>query len=92
VGQFEDWSLKMKLKKVVVKWRDAKIYPGMHSEVEALKREMEIFESLGYLLKQDDRAMVIAHEVTNTGDLRDVLLIPSGSVIAVEELVTSSAV
>ena len=82
----------MENKKVVIKWRDAKIYPGMHSETEALEREMETFESLGYLLRQDNRATVIAHEITNTGDFRDVLLIPSGSVIAVEELVASSSV
>jgi hypothetical protein len=59
----------MENKKVVVKWRDAKIYPGMHSEAEALEHEMEIFESLGYLLRQDDRATVIAHEVTDTGNI-----------------------
>lgn len=79
-------------KRVTVKWRDARIYTGMHSEKEALEREMETFESLGYLLKEDDRATVIAHEVTDTGDFRDVLLIPTGSVISVEELSARSAV
>jgi hypothetical protein len=82
----------MNLKKIMVKWQDAKIYPGMHSKTEALQREMDTFESLGYLLKQDDRATVIAHEVTNTGDIRDVLLIPNGSVIEVVELVARPSV
>ncbi len=36
----------MESKKVIVKWLDAKIYPGMYKENEALKRKMDIFESL----------------------------------------------
>ena len=75
------------LRRVAVRWRVASIYPGMHSETEAVELEMEIFESIGYLLKQDDQATVIAHEVTDTGILRRILLIPSGSVIKVKELV-----
>lgn len=78
--------------KVAVTWRDAKIYPGMHSVAEAMEREMETFESLGYLISRDDRATVIAHEVTSAGDYRDVLLIPSGSVISIEALLAGPSV
>jgi hypothetical protein len=78
--------------KVVVKWLDAKIYPGMHKAGEALGRTMDTFESLGYLIERNDQATIIAHEVTDEGEYRDVLLIPSGSVISIQELVTSSSV
>jgi hypothetical protein len=79
-------------KKVVVKWVDAKIYPGMHSLDDALKHKMDVFESLGYLVARDDQATIIAHETTDSDELRDILLIPSGSVISIQELVPSSPV
>ena len=79
-------------KKVLVKWVDAKIYPGMHKVDDALTRKMDIFESLGYLLDRNDEATKIAHEITDTGEYRDILLIPSGSIISIDELVTSSPV
>jgi len=82
----------MENKKVVVKWLDARIYPGMHKLDEALGRKMDIFESLGYLVDKNDEATKIAHEITDTGEYRDILLIPSGSVISIQELVTSSSV
>ncbi len=43
-------------KKVVVKWLDAKIYPGMHKVDDAIARKMDIFESLGYLVERNDEA------------------------------------
>ena len=79
-------------KKVLVKWVDAKIYPGMHKLEDALARNMDIFESLGYLVERNDKATKIAHEITDNGEYRDILLIPSGSIISIEELVTSSSV
>ena len=82
----------MQNKKVVIKWIDAKIYPGMHDIDSALTRKMDVFESLGYLIEKNDEATKIAHEITDTGEYRDVLLIPSGSVISIQELVTSASV
>jgi len=73
-------------KKVVVKWLDARIYPGMHKFDEALARKMDIFESLGYLIEKNDQATKIAHELTDSGEYRDILLIPSGSVLSIQEL------
>jgi len=73
--------------KVAVKWVDAKIYPGMHKPDEALSRQADTFESLGYLIEKNDQIIKIAHEVTGEGEYRDVLLIPSGSVISIYELV-----
>lgn len=77
---------------VVVKWVDAKMYPGIHDKDAALKRKMDVFASVGYLIARDDRATIIAHEATDNGELRDILLIPSGSVISVQELVPGSFV
>ncbi len=81
----------MEDKRVEVKWFDARIYPGMHGKEDALKRKMDVFSSLGYLIKKDDQATIIAHEITDSAEFRDVLLIPSGSVISIQELVTSPA-
>jgi len=62
----------------------------MHNTSEALARKMDIFESLGYLIEKNNQATIIAHEITDKGEYRDILLIPSGSVISIHELVTSS--
>jgi hypothetical protein len=79
-------------KMVLIKWYDAKIYPGMHELDDALGRTMDMFESLGYLIERNDRATIMAHEVTEKGEYRDVLLIPSGSIISIQELETCSSV
>jgi hypothetical protein len=73
-------------KMVLIKWYDAKIYPGMHELDEALKREMDAFESLGYLVDRNKVVTRIAHEVTLKGDFRDILLIPSGSIQLIQGL------
>lgn len=78
-------------KMVLIEWRDAKIYPGMHNVEDALNRKMDVFESLGYLVDKNDEATRIAHEITGGGEYRDILLIPSGSIISIQELVTSSS-
>lgn len=80
----------METKTVVVKWTDAKIYPGMHTIQAALDRRMEVFESVGFLVGRNDGATRIAHELTDQGEYRDILLIPSGSVISIQELVPRS--
>jgi hypothetical protein len=87
-GGFEMKQNKDVKRMVLIKWFDAKIYPGMHQFDEALNREMDMFESLGYLIERNDRATIMAHEVTEKGEYRDVLLIPSGSIISMQELVT----
>lgn len=75
-----------------VEWLDARIYPGMHKSSEALERKMDTFESLGYPIEKNDQATIIAHETTGEGKYRDVLLTPSGLVMSIHELVTSSSV
>ena len=53
---------------------------------------MEIFKSLGYMIEQNDRTTKIAHEITESGEYRDVLFRPSGSVISIHELLLAPAV
>jgi len=77
----------MEGRKVVVKWYDARLYPNMHKLDEALARKMDIFDSIGYLISKDKITVRIAHEITDSGEYRDILLIPSGSVILIDELV-----
>jgi hypothetical protein len=71
---------------VVVKWRDARIFQGMYKLEEALNKEMETFDSVGYLVEETSIVTKIAHEITDSGEYRDILLIPSGSIISVDEL------
>jgi hypothetical protein len=59
----------------------------MHKPSEAFERKMDTFESLGYLIEKNDQATIIAHEITGEGEYRDVLLVPSGAVLLIEELV-----
>jgi len=74
-------------KMLVICWADARIFQGMHKRDEALKLEMEIFNSIGYLVEENDTVTKIAHEITNNGEYRDILLIPTGTIIAIQELV-----
>jgi len=53
---------------------------------EALARKFDTFESIGYLIEKNNQATKIAHEITDSGECRDILLIPSGSVISIQEL------
>ena len=77
-------------KMVVVKWPDAKIITGMHNKEEAIARKMDVFESLGWLVEKNKEATKIAHEITDSGEYRDILIIPSGSVISIQELHTGA--
>lgn len=75
-----------KVNRVEVKWYDARLYPNMHTPDEALARKMDIFDSLGYLISKDKITTRVAHEITDSGEYRDILLIPSGSIISIKEL------
>lgn len=82
--------MKMEIKKAVVKWYDARLYSNMHKLDEALARKMDIFDSIGFLINKDKIIVRIAHEITDSGEYRDIPLIPSGSVISIKELVAKS--
>lgn len=53
---------------------------------------MCLFESLGYLVNQDDITTKIAAELNNENQYRDITLIPTKAIISVEELSAISTV
>ena len=75
---------------VQIEWHDAKFCPGIHSAGNILEHKMDTFKSLGYLIERNDKATIIASEYNDMGEYRDITLIPSGSVISIHKLVTSS--
>lgn len=77
---------------VMIKWHDAKFFPGTHDERAILENKMALFESLGYLVAKDDITTVIAAERNDQEEYRDITLIPSGSIISVSKLIPSSPV
>lgn len=76
----------MKVKMVLIEWRDARFYQGTYSEEESIKHNMCIFKSLGYLISKDKITTHIAAESNNEGDYRDITLIPTGSIISIKEM------
>lgn len=71
---------------VLVQWHDARLYPDMRDEKRIEECRMQLFTSVGYLVRRDDTTTVIAAEQNDEGEYRDILLIPSGAIIAVQEL------
>ena len=71
---------------VMIKWHDAKFFPGMHDERAISASKMALFDSLGYLVAKDDITTVIAAERNDQEEYRDITLIPSGSVISICKL------
>lgn len=85
---------KEKLVIVLVKWRDARFYPGTRKENEIEGFKMVLFESVGYLVSHDDVTTVIAGERNDEEGYGygDISLIPTGSIVSVRRLSTGSAV
>ncbi len=75
---------------VVVKWHDARFFPGTYAEETCRQHKMCLFDSLGYLVSKDDTTTVIAGEYNNEGEFRDITLIPSGSIISIRRLSPST--
>ena len=74
------------LQPVIIVWRDARLFHGSYSIEDAKQKDMLIFESVGYMLSQDEIVTRIAHEKDSDGELRDITLIPTGSIIDILEL------
>ena len=77
---------------VVVRWYDAKVCVGAYDLEEALSKELDTFNTPGYWIDQNDKATIIAQEVTDRGRYQDIVLIPNGCIISIQELVTSPEV
>ena len=71
---------------VLIKWHDARFFPNTYSMEDCLEHQMCLFTSLGYLLSQDKITTRIANEMNNEGEYRDILLIPTGSIVSIVEL------
>ena len=75
-----------KIRMVLVKWYDARFYQGTYSKKDAVKHNMCLFKSLGYMISEDKITTRIAAEHNDIGDYRDITLIPTGSIISIKEL------
>ncbi|MBI2171738.1 MAG: hypothetical protein HYU30_06930 [Chloroflexi bacterium] len=71
---------------VIVTWRDARFYPETRNTEKMKGIRMAVFESVGHLISRDDTTTIIAAELNDEGDYRDVTLIPSGSIESVRRL------
>ena len=77
---------KEKLQPVLVKWRDARFYPGTYWRDEIEDAEMVVFESVGYLVRRDATTTVLAGETNDEKGYGDITLIPTGTIVSVRRL------
>ena len=82
---------KQNMKPVIVKWYDARFFPGTYTEEACREHNMCLFESLGYIISEDKTTTRIAGERNNEGEYRDITLIPTGSIISIEKLIPSTS-
>jgi len=75
-------------KMVLIEWRDAMFFPGTYDEKTIKNHKMALFNSLGYLIAEDKITTVLAAELNNEDEYRDITLIPTGSIISIKELTT----
>lgn len=80
----------MKNSKVLIRWHDARLFPDIYPVDEACNLKMQEFKSSGYLLSKDSITTVLAFECNNEGEYRDILLIPSGSILSIRRLFLGS--
>lgn len=71
----------------MIKWHDARFFPGTYSAEDCKKHEMCLFESLGFVISEDKVTTRIAAERNNEGQYRDITLIPTGSIVSIAKLV-----
>ena len=81
-----------KEKIVMVTWYDARFYSGTYDKSTISKHKMALFESVGYLLSEDKITTTIAAEANDQEEFRDITLIPTGCVLSITELMSSSLV
>jgi len=81
-----------KTKMVLVEWRDARFFPGTYDEKSIKNHKMALFNSPGYLITKDKITTVLASELNNENEYRDITLIPTGSIISIKELIPVSLV
>ena len=52
---------------------------------------MCLFTSLGYLIEKNDTTTTIAEEYNDEGNYRNIMLIPSGSIVSIQDVKLVSA-
>ena len=83
---------KLNYKPVCIVWHDARLYTGTYTKDECEKVKMCLFTTLGYLLEKDDITTIIAEEYNDEGDYRNIMLIPTGSIISIQNMKLVTAV
>ena len=73
-------------RKIVIKWRDARFFPGIYGIDEIVNLKMCVFESLGYLISKNETTTALATEYDNESGYRGIVLIPTGSIISIRRL------
>ncbi|MBN1156935.1 hypothetical protein JXA85_04925 [Candidatus Woesearchaeota archaeon] len=73
-------------KMVLVEWHDARFFSGTYKEETIKNHKMALFNSLGYLIAKDKITTVLAAELNNENEYRDITLIPTGSIISIKKL------
>jgi len=81
-----------KHKPVSVVWNDARLYTATYTQDECKQKQMGSFTTLGYLIEQNDITTTIAMEYNDDNDYRNVMLIPTGSIISINNLTLVSGV
>ena len=71
---------------VLVEWRDARFFSGTYDEKTIINHKMALFNSLGYLIASDEITTILAAELNNENEYRDITLIPTGSIISIKKL------
>ena len=77
---------------IKIKWYDARFFSGTYTEEDCRQHKMCLFDSLGYLISKDKITTIIAAECNDEGEYRDITLIPTGSIISIEKLISKSLV
>ena len=83
---------KTQYKPVCIVWYDARLYTGIYTEDECKQTKMSLFTTLGYLINKNDIAATIAEEYNDDGDYRNIMLIPTGSIISISDMILVSGV
>jgi hypothetical protein len=61
-------------KMVLVEWRDARFFPGTYNEKTIRDHKMALSNSLGCLIAKDKITTVLAAELNNENECRDITL------------------
>jgi hypothetical protein len=75
---------------VLIEWYDARLFSGTYNDSAILEHKMALFKSVGYFISKDKITTKIASETNNEDEYRDIMLIPTGSIVSVKQLSVSA--